>query len=153
MADPKLTIELVPRSAWFVNLRSELPSWAWSQVSRNCYMDAGYVCEICGGKGNAHPVECHEIWEYDDKNKVQTLKGLIALCPPCHRVKHIGLAIKNGHERSALSHLAKVNGWSYEQASDYCFRQFQVHNKRSKFKWTTDISWINTLFPVPVIAP
>jgi len=50
------------------------------------------LCETCGGCGPQYPVECHEIWNYDDTRLIQKLDGLIALCPDCHEVKHIGLA-------------------------------------------------------------
>ena len=83
----KLTVELVPRSLWGINLRSELPKSKWDKLRKATYKKANFVCEICGGVGRKWPVECHEIWHYDDENKVQRLDGLIALCPPCHQVK------------------------------------------------------------------
>lgn len=33
-------------------------------------------------------LECHEVWEYDEENSIQRLSKLLALCTPCHRVKH-----------------------------------------------------------------
>lgn len=40
------------------------------------------------------PVECHEVWDYDDDRKIQRLERRVALCPACHEVKHAGLASK-----------------------------------------------------------
>ena len=74
-----LTVELVPRGQWGANLRSELPKKDWDRLRREQYKKAGYVCEICGGKGSRHPVECHEIWHYDEDTNTQRLDGLIAL--------------------------------------------------------------------------
>jgi hypothetical protein len=107
----RLTIELVPETAWFRNLRSEISGEAWDKIRKDCYKNAGYVCEICGGVGQRHPVECHEIWEYDDGDKRQILRGVIALCPSCHEVKHIGLTQMRGGLDRAVSHMAEVNGW------------------------------------------
>lgn len=87
----KLTIELVPSTSWFSNLRSLLSSEEWDKIRRGCYKNANYKCEICSGVGPKHPVECHETWEYDEKQGIQKLIGLIALCPSCHEVKHVGL--------------------------------------------------------------
>ena len=67
----KLTIELVPKTAWFSNLRSILARAAWDKLRKESYKNAAHKCEICGGYGKKHPVECHEIWEYDDKNHIQ----------------------------------------------------------------------------------
>ena len=79
-----LTIELVPRTAWLVNVRSEVSKSEWDKLRRATYKAAGYRCEICNGKGHKHPVECHEVFEYDDEEKSQTLKRLIAICPKCN---------------------------------------------------------------------
>jgi hypothetical protein len=135
----KLTIELVPKTAWFKNLRSELPKDLWDRLRTQVYKNANYVCEICGGIGPTHPVECHEVWSYDNTNKVQKLERLIALCPACHEVKHMGLAAKRGRQDIALRHLAEVNGWSLSDARTYAEACFELWAKQSKHKWTTDL--------------
>lgn len=141
----KLTIELVPKTVWFKNLRSELSQEEWDKLRKATYKSAGYKCEVCGGKGPKHPVECHEIWEYDDENKIQKLLGLIALCPSCHEVKHIGLAQMNGNYERARKHLAKVNGWSEEDAEYYIQAQFEIWALRSQFDWKLDLSWLEKI--------
>jgi len=100
------------------------------------------VCEVCGGHGTKHPVECHEIWEFNDAARTQTLTGLISLCPRCHEVKHIGLSGKRGRGREAQSQLAKVNNWSLAQAQQYINDSFMVWSKRSEHEWILDISWV-----------
>ena len=80
----KLTIELVPRMCWYSNVRTNVTREKWDIIRKECYRKSNYKCEICGDKGTTHPVECHEIWEYDDVNYVQKLIGFIALCPNCH---------------------------------------------------------------------
>jgi len=139
---PKLTIELVPKTSWFTNLRSILPREDWDMVRHATYKSADYHCEICGGRGEAHPVECHEIWGYDDDQHRQVLIGLIALCPDCHRVKHIGLAQVRGAYPEALQHLARVNGWSIREAETYVALAFRKWRDRNHFKWEVDISFI-----------
>ena len=60
----KLTVDLIPESAFFKNLRSELPAKQWDALRKKCYEKAGNKCEICGGRGTKHAVEAHEIWQY-----------------------------------------------------------------------------------------
>src|SRR5207245_8465162 len=84
----------------------------WKRLRRGTAAAAGNRCEICGGRGRRHPVECHEVRNYDDTRRVQRLVRLIALCPACHEVKHLGLAAKRGRQAAALAHLARVNGWT-----------------------------------------
>ncbi len=139
-----LEIELVPSTVWYSNLRSELTKAQWDHLRKNCYQQAGHVCEVCGGKGPKWPVECHEIWEFCDQHKTQTLQGLIALCPSCHEVKHMGLAGKRGRGNIARAHLAKVNGWTSAQSQDHIRKAFQVWEKRSRHDWELDISWVES---------
>jgi hypothetical protein len=56
-----LTIELVPETAWFKNLRSELPKEKWDKLRKDTYKKAGYRCEVCGGKGEKWPVWTFEV--------------------------------------------------------------------------------------------
>lgn len=138
----KLTIELVPTTAWFKNVRSEVTPKQWDILRRACYSQANYRCEICNGRGKKWPVECHEIWQYHDDTHVQMLLGLIALCPACHEVKHIGRAQATGHGTRALKHLQKVNGWTKLKAEAYIQDCYKVWNERSEFEWILDISWL-----------
>jgi len=138
-----LTVELVPQSLWYKNLRSELSKYEWDIIRRKAYKNASYKCEVCGGKGNKWPVEAHEIWEYNDENKIQRFNGMIALCPLCHKVKHIGLTSVKGEYRIALNHLAKVNNWSIKKSDLYIQTQFDLWGYRNKEEWTSDVSLLN----------
>jgi hypothetical protein len=139
-----LTIELVPQGQWGTNLRSELPRKEWDRLRRATYKAANHRCEICGGVGRRHPVECHERWLYDNESKTQVLEGLIALCPACHEVKHIGRAGAVGRLEQAVAHLMKVNDWEIERALDYIEEAFTIWAQRSEETWVLDVSWLQT---------
>jgi len=141
----KLTIELVPSTSWFSNLRSLLSAAEWDKIRKGCYKHADYKCEICGGVGPAHPVECHETWEYDEKTSIQKLIGLVSLCPSCHEVKHIGLAGVKGRHAEAVAHFCKVNGCSAPEAEKYIQEAFAIWNKRSEQEWDLDIGLLEEL--------
>jgi len=93
----RLGVELVPQPLWGTSIARRYPR-QWAKLRRGCYRAAGYRCEICGGRGLRHPVEAHERWRYDDDGDrgVQTLDGLIALCPDCHATKHLARSRKVG---------------------------------------------------------
>ncbi len=134
----KLTIELVPQSAFFKNVRSEVSKDQWDIIRRKVYRKTGYRCEICGGKGEQHPVECHEVWEY--KKGIQKLIGFTALCPKCHQVKHFGLSQMRGLEDECIEHLMKVNNLSKSDAISYIRKCIKIWEKRSSKEWELDIS-------------
>lgn len=138
--DPKLTIELIPQTSWMNNVRAVLTDKQWN-ILRSIVADRAWnVCEICGGVGPNHPVECHEIWEYNEKSKTRRLAGMVALCPDCHLVKHFGFARTQGKEEQALKHLMKVNGMTKKEAKAYVSEAFQTWINRSQIDWKLDLS-------------
>jgi hypothetical protein len=143
----KLTIELVPKTCWYSNVRSNVTKNEWDIIRKKSYELANNQCEICGdvgkNQGVNHNVECHEIWEYDDLDKIQKLIGLISLCPYCHKTKHAGLAQMNGEENIVINQLIKVNNITRKDAIDYINDSFTIWRERSKHEWTLDISVLN----------
>ncbi|MBA3766359.1 MAG: HNH endonuclease [Acidobacteria bacterium] len=137
-----LTIELVPKSSWYRNVRSNVSAAQWERLKRLTSSRAHNVCEICGGRGEKWAVECHEVFAYDDEQHIQKLMRLVALCPACHEVKHIGLAGVRGNRRRALAHLAKVNHWSMDDANHYIEACFELWSRRCCHQWKLDLSYL-----------
>jgi hypothetical protein len=145
---PRLSIELVPRTCWYSNVRSNVSAADWEKCKQFVRKRSGDRCEVCGGKGPKWPVECHEIWDYDDDESRQTLMGLIALCPDCHEVKHIGrVSVTEGPPGivRCLEHLGRVNGWDLETCEAYVKNEFHIHALRSLSEWELDVSWLSFL--------
>ena len=138
----KLAITLVPKTSWGSNLRSELPKQQWDQIRKAAYKAAGHRCEICGERGPRHPVEAHEVWEYDDKTRTQKLVRIEALCPNCHGVRHFGRSQAVGKGEKALRHLMKVNKWSRDRAMNHVEEAFRTWHMRSEHPWTLDLTWL-----------
>jgi len=136
----KLEIELVPETAWYLNLRKQIPKKEWDKIRFKAYKDYNNCCGVCGAKGK---LNCHEIWEYDDVNHIQKLKGFIALCPDCHMIKHIGFAEIQASKGlldmdRLINHFLKINGVAKNVFEEYRDNAFNVWRKRSTHKWTTD---------------
>ena len=138
----KLKIELVPKTAWYKNVRSAVKKETWDIIRKDCYKRANYKCEICNGVGENHPVECHEIWNYNDSQKIQKLIGLIALCPNCHKTKHPGLANIKGELNIVINQLMRVNGMSKIEARKYIKDAFDIWKDRSRYFWKCDITYL-----------
>jgi len=153
----KLTTELVPQPLWFKSLREAMGRKNWDKVRFKAYSDYNHQCGICG----IHPdrLECHEIWEYDDDNHIQYLKGFIALCVPCHNIKHLGLVnmrisrgeLKQEYYDDLIKHFMKVNGCNedvFDQHNDDVFAQWE---QRSEHEWTQDFGEYSSLIAEPTL--
>ncbi len=144
MKKNKLTIELIPKTCHFSNVRTTLPKKDWDKIRLISYEKAKHKCEICKQtgleQGYKHKVECHEIWHYNDKLKIQKLVGLISLCPLCHQVKHIGRANAMGKQPDVFKQLEVVNGWNHKEVIEHVAESFKTYYERSKHQWTLDIT-------------
>ena len=133
----KLTIELVPSSCWYSNLRNKVERFIWDDIRKKAYKEAGYRCAVCSAN---EKLFCHEVWEYDDAEHIQKLLGFIALCELCHMVKHIGYAgmFFKGYE-ALPGHFMKVNGCSFEDFKEHERLAWKVWEERSKHQWKCEL--------------
>ena len=141
---PRLYVDLVPQSAWFQNLRSELSQGEWDVLRKTAYRLSGNRCEVCGGKGEEHPVEAHERWQYDSTASTQKLIGISSLCPACHQASHMGLANVTGRGAEAMAHLKSINGWDDDTANAHAKSAFEEWEVRSTKVWALDLGWLKT---------
>ncbi len=133
----KLNFQLVPDGCWCTNLRSALPREVWDRLRRAAYRRAGGKCSICGAEGR---LEAHEVWNYDDEKHIQSLADIIAVCPACHEVIHIGRTSLLGREAEAQAHFMKVNGATQSEYHAALGEANRIHAERSRHEWLTDIS-------------
>lgn len=143
----KLTVEPIPKSCHYSNVRTNVKPKEWDIIRHISYEKADNKCEICGQtgleQGYKHRVECHEIWKYDDKKKVQKLIGLISLCPLCHQVKHIGRSMAMGRQKITFNHIKMVNKWNDIELMLHIEEAFAVNKERSQHTWVLDISLLS----------
>jgi len=136
-----LTIELVPKTCWYNNMRKVLPRPAWDVLRKQVYTNFKYTCGICQTKTNK--LDCHEIWHYDDEKYIQTLQGFIALCDWCHYVKHIGYAGILAQEgkldyQKVVNHFLKINACTKREFRLHYKQAFEQWKERSKHSWQTE---------------
>ncbi len=148
-ARPLLSIEPVPFSSRFSSVRSHLAHVDFNRLKKSIFVRAGYRCEICSAtgfdQGHHHPVECHEVFEFDDAKGTQKMTKLMSLCPRCHAVKNIELtrAKSDAAFDTALELLASVNGWNKSQALTYYRHSVHVWNERSKRSWVLNLDLLD----------
>jgi hypothetical protein len=145
---PKLRVELVPSTCWLSNVRSLMVRSGWKRLATLIAEHGGRCCEVCRGRGRQHAVECHEVWLYDDRRRVQTLMRLQALCPRCHRVKHLGRTMNLGYGEQACVWLARVNGWDAATTNGYVDAVFDQWLRRSRVQWTLDLTVLGEAYEV-----
>lgn len=140
---PVLLPDMLPTTSWEANLRTVLSEQEWDRLRKFCYQAAGNTCVACGSRGEPH-VEAHESWKFDEKTGVQTLRGLLCLCPTCHKAKHLGYANRIGLLTQVLDRLMWLNDWDEctlkRELSQVEARQEEL----SQRTWTLDLSFLRT---------
>lgn len=138
-----LHVDMIPSSSWGASLSNLLTPDCWKQIRRVAFRRARYVCEICGQING--PVECHELWAFDDQRTVdgwntQRLQSLLCLCHDCHEMFHPGLANINGRGQEVAERMMTINAWTDEEhgiAVNHMNRKFE---QRSRKAWMLDLS-------------
>ena len=138
MKEFKLTMELVPVTAQYANLRNELSRSAWEKIAKETKEGQTNKCGICGIQGKR--MYCHEIWDYDDSDFIYTLKGFISLCGFCHDVKHMGLTKIRAEQGmvdldAVIEHFCQVNGCTRADYEEHSLIAFTEYHARSEFNW------------------
>lgn len=134
----KLEMEMVPRTTWYKNLRYYLSQEEWDGIRRKTYRIYKGRCGICGVSAK---MNCHEIWEFDDRKHIQKLKGFIALCKNCHLLKHLAfteMACTKEEENELMQHFMKVNNCTEKDYKKHEKAVWKKFFKRSEFEWTVD---------------
>ena len=146
---PGLYVDLVPKSGWAWNVRSEVSAVEWERIRHFVYDRVGSVCEVCGvqcGRGDRPRIEAHERWAYDlprgQRCGTQRLARLIGLCRPCHAATHLAHAGIVGEDRQARAHLKSVNGWDDGQLGYHLARATSTWCERNAMLWTLDLTII-----------
>ena len=139
--DMKLTIELVPATTWYDNLRKRIAPAEWDKIRKKAYADYDHKCGICGSEGR---LNCHELWQYDDERHIQRLAGFIALCDLCHHIKHFGLAGILAEEgkldiEKVIEHFVKVNNCGRAEFEAHRRKAFEQWHERSQHQWHIDL--------------
>jgi hypothetical protein len=149
----KLTVEMVPSSTWYNNMRKVVSQETWDTIRRSVYREYGYRCGICGTKGR---MNCHERWDYNDATHVQTLLGFVALCDLCHWVKHFGLAqISPDRVRidDVVGHFMRVNTCDKATCDRHLDEYTKVWQERSKHEWMVDLGQYVSMADEPQQVP
>jgi inhibitor of KinA sporulation pathway (predicted exonuclease) len=152
---PRLKVELVPELAWGRNVRAVVGAGTWEAL--RWYLGAArwqpgslsvrfpdrpyrakLLCAYC--KAEQETLDLHEEWHYDEAKRTQRLTSLKPICSECHLSKHLGYAQTIGRGEDALTHLARVNGWSKRQAQQHSDFAFSLWRSRSGTAYNLDVS-------------
>lgn len=134
MKDLKLTIDLLPKGAWNNDFSKTLPKKDWDILREACYKKANGKCQICGAKTN--DLDAHEVWEFDIKNKTQTLKDIIGICTKCHGVKHFKNSARLGLAELAKQHFIEVNNVSEMDFANHLTKTVMDYEQLNKiYRW------------------
>lgn len=145
-----LFVDLVPRTCWFTNVRYCIDELDWARLRDYLKNRTDNTCECCKAKGE---IEAHERWSFNAAKKIQKLERIVALCPACHEVTHMGLAQVRGRGDIAKAHLMRVTKMNARAADQHIDRAFELWGERNKIQWQLDLSIITnsgiTLKPPP----
>ncbi|MBO3732748.1 hypothetical protein [Glycomyces niveus] len=140
--------DMLPENVWGSNLRGILPKADWDRLRIPVCEAAGNRCEVCGQPGydpdtdRSRRPDCHELWHFEvsSTSAAQRLARLVALCPDCHRIQHVGRASVHGELSMVVSQLRVVNSWTDHEVSLALDNADERYRWRRRFDWDLDLS-------------
>lgn len=134
----------MPRPLWGKSLAETNPE-AWA-IIRGEVLASEKKCHICG---STEELEARELYEYDDTDCVQSLRGIHALCLKCNMVQHYGFAeIESGQklleERKLTlddlkAHFMEVNHATLTEWEMHDSIASVIWDIRNRKAWTQDL--------------
>ena len=110
---------------------------AWNATRKQCYADAGYICEACGQDGSEkRGLHAHELFKIDYAKGTSEFIGCVALDPECHLyIIHTGRALtlyKRGNPIYSAERLLRgaekcfrlLDGWNSTHRSSKPLRAY-----------------------------
>jgi hypothetical protein len=138
---PRLTIDLIPRATWGMNVRTLAPK-LWPPLRKKAIHANGARCASC--RNAPHKAfQVHEVWEFDYLEGVQRLIAFEVLCERCHAVKHAGrtVATREDGVRFILRELVECNSWTINDAKEHLQLAFSIWHAKNLIDWLVDISY------------
>ena len=153
----RLRADLLPASTWGSNLRGLLSPTQWDRLRAPVLAAAGLRCQICGAARPARRPDCHEQWIFgleaivpgDIPLPVQRLVRLVALCPACHEVQHVGLAGLRERLAEVRARLGQLNSWTPAQVSADLDRAARRSVLLEQVPWDLDLRTLAGQIEIP----
>ena len=117
------------------------------KIRKEIYTKYNHTCAICSSRGRI--LHCHEVWDFDDKKRLQKLIGLVALCEDCHNIVHWGRTISELRKRNfsgiyineLTKHFCKVNECTWADFDSHKVKVGAINftrNQKGNKKWKID---------------
>lgn len=142
----RIRADVLPASAWGSNLRGILSGAAWAKLREPVVEAALGRCQICGATPRTRRPDCHEQWAFGLRDEgegsfipVQHLVRLVALCPGCHAVQHVGLAGLRDQLDQVRARLARLNHWDAGAVAADLTRADQRFQLLEQVPWDLDL--------------
>ena len=141
----KLEIEPIPSCNWGQNLASLLPKPVWDTLRREVYAQYDHKCAICGNQYRT--LFAHEKWVYDNRRRIQFLKGFICVCNVCSDCIHWGRTVVMVHQGKMpqdyliklAKHFCEVNSCSQETFELHKAEVGLLNERRNRYRY--HIEW------------
>ncbi|CAL5219776.1 g1679 [Coccomyxa viridis] len=148
-----LTVDAIPENVLpYANLSNLLSKEDWDNLCRTTARAANYRCQISGGcnPDSQNPVQCQEVWAFDDDRAEMRLVGLQAVCSEIYLAKRLLRQLDDNTRQTAMWTLQALNDWTIMEAEAYLQYIDGIARDRSRKPWTVDLSWLN---PMGVSVP
>ena len=127
----KLIPVLVPKPLWGINAHDLLAWETWQRIRRDTFARDNHLCVICEQQ---LPLECHEVFSYNDNAGIAVLEKLESRCAECHACNHLGRLRKRSPDKfqHALVRIGRLNKMRPAEVILLVKNAFRVHSTQTR---------------------
>ncbi|MGU2444648.1 hypothetical protein ACTXHA_29965 [Burkholderia cenocepacia] len=116
----------------------------WQDIRLHYFNKHKHICQSCKNTFTDKELHLHELWAFNEHDKIQKLIALIPLCAECHSIAHINRHKKEPEKLIALiEKYASYNIIDEDQAyKDMDFAESE-RRRRQGIKYNLDMSLLN----------
>ncbi|VVE12020.1 hypothetical protein [Pandoraea sputorum] len=141
-----IRFHFIPREQNNKNVRSYIEykykHWQkWQDIRLHYFNKYNHTCQSCKNTFDTKKLNLHELWAFNESEKIQKLIALIPLCEECHSIAHINRHKKDFPKVVALiSKYCLYNKVDEDKAySDFDFAE-KERKRRQGIKYNLDMS-------------
>ncbi len=150
----RIQFHFIPQHQNNKNVRSYIEykngNWhKWQEIRLHYFKKHNYICQSCQSKFDDKSLQLHELWSFNDTDKIQSLISLIPLCAECHSIAHA-----NRHKKDALKVMALVDKYAQYNSieEDQAYKDLDhaeiERKRRQSMKYSLDMSLLSNFLDI-----
>lgn len=142
--EPIAVLAPISNQSWFTSTSLHCSKRYWEQIGILLKGFHGCQCAVCDVQKTEDEIDIQELWQFDDKRKIQKLVCYYPICINCQDHSFMPSELDDDELQSFVQFFKDINGWSVEQSKDHIQNALSLKKSRDQSDWIVDVEYLVT---------